>query len=324
MKINRKYLTQCMIAFLILIAGMFVMDIKVNADTAPTFIIDEKASGENLTAVVSFTPGQCAAGTIKLSFNTDTLEYVSFEQLGFEIGNVNVNYMEESKIIAINFFNTYGEVSGDTRLAEISFRIKGDRISSSEISVDSFKLYDINSSLLSEGDSTPAEITFDSKNILEKIEVVTDSQNGAAQANETNGLSDEPDSSEKAGWVKENTTDTADTRSQNDADIEDNTASQNNTDTQDNTQVQDDTSNQNGAIDKNSSTEKTVSDPNDNAGQDSMQSQNNKSNKNSQAKKTTGLTIGIAVVAVIICVAAGVLYHIRKKKEDSKIDEPEA
>ena len=55
-----------------------------------------------------------------------------------------------------------------------------------------------------------------------------------------------------------------------------------------------------------------------------MQSQNNKSNKNSQAKKTTGLTIGIAVVAVIICVAAGVLYHIRKKKEDSKIDEPEA
>ena len=61
-----------------------------------------------------------------------------------QIQIVNVNYIEESGLIAVNFFNTEGLVSGNTNLAEVKFKIKGDSFSKDNIGINNFKLYDSN------------------------------------------------------------------------------------------------------------------------------------------------------------------------------------
>lgn len=89
-----------------------------------------------------------------------------------QIQIVNVNYIEESGLIAVNFFNTEGLVSGNTNLAEVKFKIKGDSFSKDNIGINNFKLYDSNSELLSSNDNVAADFKLNAEGISKNIKVI--------------------------------------------------------------------------------------------------------------------------------------------------------
>ena len=103
------------------------------ADEDPAFILEETIEGDQLIAVVSFTSGPCAAGTMKLNYQADALELLSVDKVEAGIEVVNVNHVAEKAQISVNFYNTYGPVEGDTRLAELRFKIKKNPLSGDEV-----------------------------------------------------------------------------------------------------------------------------------------------------------------------------------------------
>lgn len=142
------------------------------AEEEPTFILNQSIEGDHLVVMLSFTSGPCAAGTLKLYYNADVLELLSVEKIEAGIEVVNVNHVEGTQQIIVNFYNTYGPVEGDTRLAKMRFKIKKQPITGEELHenlyAESFRLYDINSQLLSDNNSTKlTAILMQSETVME-------------------------------------------------------------------------------------------------------------------------------------------------------------
>lgn len=138
--------------------SVFVCGAAVSAENEPTYFIDEKISDNRTVSVkLSFTPDVAAAGTIKLTYNTDSLKLKSAVKGSADAQMINVN-AKKNGIISVNFLNAYGAVTENTELAVIEFSLKADKFSSEDISFDSFKLYDIDSNLLS--DNTTVELIY--------------------------------------------------------------------------------------------------------------------------------------------------------------------
>ena len=142
---------------------------SVYADNNIGISIDETVnSDKTITAQVSFTPDVSAAGTIKLRYNTDNLRLISVEKGKISAQMVNIN--PNGDIISINYLNSQSPIGGNTEIAVIKFKIKSDKFSESDIIAEDYKLYDINSKLISSNktssvnynintDSSPTEVS---------------------------------------------------------------------------------------------------------------------------------------------------------------------
>lgn len=139
------------------------------ADNNIGISIDETVNNDKtITANVSFTPDVSAAGTIKLRYNTDNLRLISVEKGKISVQMVNIN--PNGDIISINYLNSQSPIGGNTEIAVIKFKIKSDKFSESDIIAEDYKLYDINSKLISSNktssvnynintDSSPTEVS---------------------------------------------------------------------------------------------------------------------------------------------------------------------
>ena len=166
----------------IVLISVFVCSVAVSAENEPTYFIDEKISDDRTVSVkLSFTPDVAAAGTIKLTYNTDSLELKSAVKGSADAQMINVN-SKENRSISVNFLNAYGAVTGNTELAVIEFSLKADRFSAEDISFDSFKLYDIDSELLSDNTTTELIYSFDGDNSPTDIEIVSKPQSDLRQS----------------------------------------------------------------------------------------------------------------------------------------------
>lgn len=160
----------------ILLISVFICCVTVSAENEPTYFVDEQINSDSTVSVkLSFTPDVAAAGTIKLTYNTDSLELQSADKGSADAQMINVN-AKENGIISVNFLNAYGAVTENTELAVIVFSLKANQLAAEDISFDSFKLYDINSNLLSDNTTTELIYSVDQDNSPSDIEIVSKSQ----------------------------------------------------------------------------------------------------------------------------------------------------
>ena len=165
-----KHICCCLV---ILLISAFVCGMTVLAENEPTYFVGEKINSDSTVSVtLSFTPDVAAAGTIKLTYNTDSLELQSADKGSANAQMINVN-AKENGIISVNFLNAYGAVTENTELAVIVFSLKANQFSAEDISFDSFKLYDIDSNLLSDNTTTELIYSVDQDNAPSDIEIVS-------------------------------------------------------------------------------------------------------------------------------------------------------
>ncbi len=177
----------------------------VYADDKPTFILDETVNSDStITAILSFTPDVSAAGTIKLGYDTDVLELKSAVQGSLNVQMVNINPDKEG-IVSLNFLNAQGVVGGNTELAVITFSLKNDKFNENTIYAESFKLYDIDSKLISDNTTVDLKYSLNTKNAPQNIEIEEPSKGTnedtdvSRQASSTSNNSENQESSKSVG-----------------------------------------------------------------------------------------------------------------------------
>ena len=157
----------------ILLISAFVYGMAVSAENAPTYFVEEQINSDSTISIrLSFTPNVAAAGTIKLAYNTNSLELQSADKGSADAQMININ-AKENGIISVNFLNAYGAVTENTELAVIVFSLKANQFVAEDISFDSFKLYDIDSNLLSDNTTTELIYSVDQDNAPSNIEIVS-------------------------------------------------------------------------------------------------------------------------------------------------------
>lgn len=145
----------------------------VFADNIPTYYISEKINADKtLTAKISFTEDAVAAGTIILSYNTDRMELLSAEKGTSKAQMITLND-NELGVVTINFLNAEDVIKDDTSIAVLKFSINSDEISEYDINVESFKLYNLDSKLLSDNTTTVPVYKLDKENMPDDISVTS-------------------------------------------------------------------------------------------------------------------------------------------------------
>ena len=145
----------------------------VFADNIPTYYISEKIhSDKTLTATISFTENAAAAGTIILSYNTDRMELLSAEKGTSKAQMITLNDNEPG-VVTINFLNAEDVIKDDTNIAVLEFSINSDEISEYEIKAESFKLYNLDSKLLSDNTTAVPVYNFDKEDMPDDIMVTS-------------------------------------------------------------------------------------------------------------------------------------------------------
>ena len=184
----------------------------VYADEKPTFILDETVNSDGtITAILSFTPDVSAAGTIKLGYDTDVLELKSAVQGSLNVQMVNINPDEEG-IVSLNFLNAQGVVGGNTELAVINFSLKNNKFNENTIYAESFKLYDIDSKLISDNTTVDLKYSLNTKNAPQNIDIEESSKKTnehtdvSRQESDTSNNSEKQESS-KSGGMQSHTSD---------------------------------------------------------------------------------------------------------------------
>ncbi len=151
------------------IASLFVFTLYgsffVIAEDRPTFGINEIIdSSSNVTAIVSFTPGKAASGTIKIGYDTKILKFVSVDKGASNAKTININ-SDKNGEISIDFDNAGGIVRGNTELAGIDFVLRSDRLSSDDVYAKSFALYDDRGKLISDNKTADLMYSINSGNM---------------------------------------------------------------------------------------------------------------------------------------------------------------
>ena len=160
----------------------------VFAQSLPSFTIKETINKDKtITALVSFTPKAAAAGTIKIKYNTDTLELLSAVRGSANTQTITINANEKG-IFYANFLNAEGEVGGSTELAVLKFSIKSNNISADDIYAESFKLYDIYSKLISDNSKTNIIYDVNSDNAPVDVSMEGPPQNQSEKSNSQSRL----------------------------------------------------------------------------------------------------------------------------------------
>lgn len=157
----------------------------VFADNILTYYISEKINADKtLTATISFSEDTAAAGTIKLSYNTDNLELLSAEKGTSKAKMITLNDNEPG-VVTINFLNAEDVIKDDTNIAVLKFSINSDEISEYDINVESFKLYNLDSKLLSDNTTTVPVYKLDKENIPADMSVTSRDEADSHQPSET-------------------------------------------------------------------------------------------------------------------------------------------
>ena len=151
------------------IASLFIFTLYgsffVLAEDRPTFGINEIIdSSSNVTAIVSFTPGKAASGTIKIGYDTKILKFVSVDKGASNAKTININSGKNGEI-SIDFDNAGGIVRGNTELAGIDFVLRSDRLSSDDVYAKSFALYDDKGKLISDNKTADLMYSINSGNM---------------------------------------------------------------------------------------------------------------------------------------------------------------
>ncbi len=226
----------------------------VFADNIPTYYISEKIDAEKtLTVKVSFTEDVAAAGTIKLSYNTEILKLLSAEKGTSKAQMITLNE-NELGTVSINFLNAEDVIKDDTNIAVLNFSINSDEISEYDIKAESFKLYNLDSNLLSDNTTTVPVYKLDKENMPADISVTSRDEEVSREPSEAElpaGNSDTEASAAQSG----NTVDNAKNNSNQTIETSNVSAS-----TEDVSTVQQNTSEQNASEEKEVSDDNTSSD----------------------------------------------------------------
>lgn len=226
----------------------------VLADNIPTYYISEKINADKtLTVKVSFTEDVAAAGTIKLSYNTDILKLLSAGKGTSKAQMITLNE-NELGTVSINFLNAEDVIKGDTNIAVLKFSINSDEISEYDIKVESFKLYNLDSKLLSDNTATAPVYKLNTENMPADISVTSRDEEVSREPSEAElpaGNSDTEASAAQSG----NTVDNAKNNSNQTIETSNVSAS-----TEDVSTVQQNTSEQNASEEKEVSDDNTSSD----------------------------------------------------------------
>ena len=124
---------------------------------------------------------------------------------------VNINPDEEG-IISLNFLNAQGVVGGNTELAVITFSLNKDKFYKDAIYADSFKLYDIDSKLISDNTAADLKYSLNTKNAPQNIDIEESSKKTnehtdvSRQESNTSNNSENQESS-KSGGMQSHTSD---------------------------------------------------------------------------------------------------------------------
>ena len=312
-KAEKQVICLFMIFFL-----MFQVGTTVRADELPVFMIGETAEEQQLTVVVSFTEGMCAAGTIKLQYDPEILEYVSAEKIDSGIEVIMVNHPEDSNNVIVNFYNTYSVVTGDTRLAKIVFQIRGNELKQSAIKAQSFKLYDLDSRLLSDSESTKAVMTLETEKIKKEIKVVDDSEDPSDQS-ETQVVNNtsQQETTDKKTIKQEDTTVTGDGKQKESPSEEVAGADNKNPETEDNNNAV-----ENGTVQLDSpevqTSEKQKDKGNDKESSTNQDGQNKNSDKSEKTDQKGSVVSTVLLVAGGICIVAALAAYVRKRRNDNQ------
>lgn len=304
-------------AAIMLFAVFFTMifGISANAENEPTFIISETVNSDNtLTAVISFTPDVSAAGTIKIKYNKDTLELKSADE-GSVSAQVTINSIKDSGV-NINFMSVEEAVKGNTELAVIKFSIKSDEFSAEDIYSESFKLYDINSALLSDNTKTSLKYDINTENTNSASSTAAESKQESKIENSTESKSE--NSSELNQLSSQNDDKTSENESIINSENENSEISENleNSDISEISKNPEfsENENQNYISNSESSTPEQSSEnkPSEVSENDTA---NNTNNKNTAKKETTDNTLLTVFVICAVSVIAGIFVFITIRKQ---------
>ncbi len=138
----------------------------VTAEKLPTFILYETLEKDILRVTVSVTPDSSSAGTIKMDYNKEHLIFKNIVADSENASSVLVN-PDSKGLIALNFMNINGDLSGNTNLAVIEFILKSNEFSAEDIFSNSFRLYDIDGNTLSDNTTAKLSYIIDKKSLSE-------------------------------------------------------------------------------------------------------------------------------------------------------------
>ena len=197
-------------SFLVVILLICMINcIAVFAEQRPTYYISEKIESDNtLSVTVSFTENMAAAGTIKLTYNQDKLTLLSAMKGSSKAQMITINDKEKG-VVSVNFLNAEDVIKDDTNIAVLTFSIDSSEILANVISVESFKLYDLNSQLLSDNttveavynvdtEDIPADISFVSENVEESSVRMTSNEQNSKQSSDENSKGDNGNTTESS------------------------------------------------------------------------------------------------------------------------------
>ncbi len=295
-------------SFLVVILLICMINcIAVLAEQLPTYYISEKTESDNtLSVTISFTENVAAAGTIKLTYNQDKLTLMSALKGSSKAQMITINDKEKG-LVTVNFLNAEDVIKDDTNIAVLTFSIDSSEVSVNDILVESFKLYDLDSKLLSDNttveavynvdtEDIPADISFVSENVEESSVRMTSNEQNSKQSSVENSQSDN-------GNTTESSSQASDSSESKSAEI---------TDESDYKETSDETTESEGIED--SSTIESI----DGSDTVSLNSSYESAASNNQKNDNTGTETPVLVI-VIICIvvlvtAAAAAFIIRKQK----------
>lgn len=157
----------------------------VFAENLPTYYLSEKINHDKtLIATVSFTENVAAAGTITLSYHTDKLKLLSAEKGTSKAQIITLNE-HEFGTVSINFLNVEDVIKDDTTIAILKFRINADHISEHDIQVDRFKLYNLDSQLISDHTTAVPVYKLENENDPAEIPITSRTEEDSKERSET-------------------------------------------------------------------------------------------------------------------------------------------
>ena len=332
MKVKNKWVGYlfCVLMIFSAVCGNMI----VYADEKPTFILDETVNSDGtITAILSFTPDVSAAGTIKLGYDTDVLELKSAVQGSLNVQMVNINPDEEG-IVSLNFLNAQGVVGGNTELAVINFSLKNNKFNENTIYAESFKLYDIDSKLISDNTTVDLKYSLNTKNAPQNIDIEESSKKTnehtdvSRQESDTSNNSEKQESS-KSGGMQSHTSDIPQT--DDSGTVESSTMSEAQTEESDGVSYDDseqgygssaishDTAEAEDEVSSgNSQQESGIASLNPEKGGDNTISSDSETEQNNSTYTNGENTVIVITAVIIIALAAGVFVIITVRKQKSK------
>lgn len=191
----RKYKRITIALIMICMLTMQIYSIFINAAAEPTITLSaQEETSDDLIVSLSFTPDVSAAGTITINYDKDALSLEKTSKGSAKAEMININKTDDGTI-KVNFLDPYGPIGGNTELAVLRFTKTKGYVTNDMLTVSSFKLYNIDSVLLSDEKTAEVNYEINFRNGESSVaEISTESKEDASEKSAEESINDISDS----------------------------------------------------------------------------------------------------------------------------------